>query len=75
MVPMDRETRFQTALHEIDQALEEGRIDEPAAEALRVGALVEYDQAGYSWGKLLVGIGVILALLVVVLLVVRAFVG
>ena len=60
---MDRETRFQAELHEIDEALAEGDIDENAAVALRAGAMADYDQAGAPWWKVLLGIVAAVAVL------------
>lgn len=61
---MDRETRFQADLHEIDEALAEGDIDENAAVALREGALADYDQAGAPWWKVLLGLVAAVAVLI-----------
>lgn len=67
---MDRETRLQAELAEIDRAVREGSIDENAAEALRSGAMANYDQAGWTWWKLLGGfVGIVLVLLLVLVLV------
>lgn len=68
---MDRETRFQVELHEIDEALAEGDIDENAAVALRAGAMADYDQAGAPWWKVLLGLVAAVAVLVVVFAVSR----
>lgn len=67
---MNRETRLQAELAEIDRALDEGSIDENAAEALRSGAMADYDQAWWTWWKLLGGfLGIVLVLLLVLVLV------
>lgn len=68
---MDRETRFQAELDEIDRALAEGRIDENGAVALREGAMAEYDNTGYPWWKVTIGAVAAVAVLMLVLWVVK----
>ncbi|SDB80737.1 hypothetical protein GA0111570_10356 [Raineyella antarctica] len=63
---MDRETRFQAEVEDIDRALQEGRIDENAATALREGAMADYDRAGYTWWKVLGGMVTVVAVMILV---------
>lgn len=72
---MDRETRFQAELDEIDQAVVEGRIDENGALALREGAMASYDHTGYPWWKVLIGAVAAVAVLMVVLWIVKLLVA